>query len=250
MQRALGLATCLLDVAFDEIGDAVHQRVRKPLLHRPFAPGEIGLLPLLAVAAIALREREQPLGGVRAPVEHYVLAGLAQLGVEVVVDRHLPGIDDPHVHAGLDGVIEEHRMHGLAHRLVAAERERQVRDAAGHVHVRQVRPDPACRLDEGDAVAVVLLHSGRDGENVGIEHDVLGRETDPLHQDVVGALGDRAFALERVGLALLVEGHHHHGGAVAAHGLSMRDEGGLPLLQRDRVHHRLALQAFQPGLDH
>ena len=77
-----------------------------------------------------------------------------------------------------------------------------------------------------------------------------GGKPTSLDQDVVGALGDRAFALERVGLALLVEGHHHHRGAVAAHGLGMRDEGGLALLQRDRVHHRLALQAFQPGLDH
>ena len=65
VQRALGLAPRLLDVAFDEIGDAVHQRVREPLLDRPLAPGEIGLLLLLAVAAIALGEREQPLGGVR-----------------------------------------------------------------------------------------------------------------------------------------------------------------------------------------
>ena len=69
-------------------------------------------------------------------------------------------------------------------------------------------------------------------------------------QDVVGALADRDLALERVGLALLVERHHHHGGAVAAHDLGVLDELRLAFLQRDRVHHRLALQAFQPGLDH
>ena len=69
-------------------------------------------------------------------------------------------------------------------------------------------------------------------------------------QNVVGALADRDLALERVGLALLVEGHHHHRGAVAAHDLGVVDEGGLALLHRDRIHHRLALQAFQAGLDH
>ena len=135
------------------------------------------------------REREQPLGRVGAAVEHHVLAGLAQLRIEIVVDRHLAGVDDAHVHAGLDGVIEEHRVHRLAHRLVAAERERQVRHAAGDVHVRQVRADPARRLDEGDAVAVVLLDAGRDREDVGIEDDVLRREADLVDQNVVGALG-------------------------------------------------------------
>ena len=71
-------------------------------------------------------------------VEHHVLAGLAQLRIEVVVHRDLAGVDDAHIHAGLDGVIEEHRVHRLAHALVAAEGERQVRDAAGDVDVRQV----------------------------------------------------------------------------------------------------------------
>ena len=73
-----------------------------------------------------------------AAVEDDVLAQLAQLGWNVVVERQLPGVDDAHVHAGLDGVVEEHRVHRLAHRLVAAERERQVRDAAGDMHERQL----------------------------------------------------------------------------------------------------------------
>ena len=123
MQRTLGPAARLFDVALDEIGDAVHERVGQPLLDRPLAPREIGLLLLLAMPAIALGEREQPLGGVRAPVEHHVLATRAQLGIEVVVDRDLAGVDDAHVHAGLDGVIEEHRVHGLAHPVIAAEGE-------------------------------------------------------------------------------------------------------------------------------
>jgi hypothetical protein len=45
----------------------------------------------------------------------------------------------------------------------------------------------------------------------GIEDDVLGREADLVHQDVVGALADRDLALDGVGLSLFVEGHHHDG---------------------------------------
>ena len=113
----------LFDVGLDEIGDAAHQRVAEPLLHRPLAPGQIDLLGRLPGAAEFLRQRQQPLGGVGPAVEHHVLAGLAQFRIERVVDRDLPGIDDAHIHAGLDGVEQEHRMHSFAHALVAAERE-------------------------------------------------------------------------------------------------------------------------------
>ena len=249
-ERTRQLVARFLDVGFDEIGDAVHQRVRQPLLHRPFAPGEIGFLLFLAVAAMAFGERQQPLGGVGAAIEHDVFAGLAQFRIEIVIDRDLAGIDDAHIHAGFDGVIEEHRMHRLAHRFVAAERERQVRDAAGNMRVRQVRPDPARRLDEGDAVAVVLVHAGGDGKDVRIEDDVLRRKADAVDQNVVGARGDRLLLLERVGLARFVERHDHDGGAVAAHQLGVADEGVLAFLERDRIDHGLALHAFQPGLDH
>ena len=227
----------------------MHQRVGEPLLHRPFAPGEIGFLGLLLLAAEFFRQRQQPLGCAGIAVEDDVLAGLAQFGVDVVIDDHLPGIDDAHVHAGLDGVIQEHRVHGLAHRLVAAERERQVRHAAGNMRARQVRPDPARRLDEVDAVIVVLFEAGGDRENIGIEDDVFRREVDLLDQDVVGALADLGLARERIGLSGLVERHHHDRRAMAARDRRLVDEFLLAFLHRDRVHHRLALQAFQAGLD-
>ena len=141
-------------------------------------------------------------------------------------------------------------MHRLAHRLVAAEREREVGDAAGNMRVRQVLADPARRLDEIDAVIVVLLEPGRDRENIGIEDDVLGREIELLDQDVVGAFADLGLAREGIGLAGLVERHHHHGRAMAARDLGFVDEFLLAFLHRDRVHHRLALNAFQAGFDH
>ena len=180
VERPLGLEPRLLGVGLDEIGDAVHQRMRRAACSTGHSRQARSASLLLACrargsAAASASSRSVASG---AAVEHHVLAGLAQLRLEVVVDRHLPGIDDAHVHAGLDGVVEEHRVHRLAHRLVAAERERQVRHAARDMHVRQVLADPARRLDEGDAVAVVLLDAGGDREDVGIEDDVLGREAD------------------------------------------------------------------------
>ena len=50
--------------------------------------------------------RQQPLGRVGAAIEHDVFAGLAQLRADRLVDRELAGVDDAHVHAGLDRVIQ------------------------------------------------------------------------------------------------------------------------------------------------
>jgi hypothetical protein len=70
-------------------------------------------------------------------VEDHRLAGVAQGAVDLVIDVELAGVDDGHVHAGGDGVIQEHRVHRAAHRFVAAEAEGQVRQAAADVDVGQ-----------------------------------------------------------------------------------------------------------------
>ena len=74
----------------------------------------------------------------------------------------------------------------------------------------------------------MLLDAGRDREDVGIEDDVLGREADLLGQELVGARADLDLALERVGLALLVERHHDDGGAIGATMLACSRKASSP----------------------
>ena len=84
-----------------------------------------------------------------------------------------------------------------------------------------------------DAVVGVLLDAGAHGEDVGVEDDVLGREAHLLGQDPDRSRQDRDPALDGGRLALLVEGHHHHPGAVAADAPGVLDEDLLPLLEGD-----------------
>ena len=185
----------------------------------------------------ALGDLQHALGrraaGLRHAVEHDILAGLAQLRVDRFVDGELAGIDDAHVHAALDGMVEEHRVHGLAHRLVAAEREGQVGDAARDMDMRQRRGDLAGRLDEVDAVIVVLLDAGGDGEDVRIEDDVFRREAGLFGQELVGARADLDLARPGVGLPCLVEGHDDDGRAIGAARAS-HDAGKPPRLPSSR----------------
>ena len=81
-----------------------------------------------------------PLGRVGPAVEDDVLDVLEQILRDVLVDDELAGVDDAHVHAGLDRVIQERRVNRLADDVVAAERERQVADAAADLHARAASP--------------------------------------------------------------------------------------------------------------
>src|SRR5690606_16489886 len=133
-------------------------------------------------------------------------------------------VDAPHVHAGADRVEEEDGVDRLAHRVVAAEGERDVRDAAADERTRQVLLDPAGGLDEVEPVPGVLLDAGRDREHVGVEDDVLGREPDLLDEDPVGPRADLLAPLQVVRLAVLVERHDDDGGPVPPAQPRLRDE--------------------------
>ncbi|MNO63032.1 hypothetical protein D3C76_537230 [compost metagenome] len=223
----------------------------QPLAHRPAAPLLIpGILGLGAGAAILLGDGEQILGGTVIEVQHHGLDLRLQLRRNVFVDGELTGVDYPHVHAVLDGVVEEDGVNGFPHRLVAAEGEGDVGDTAGDHGVGQMGLDVLHRLDEVHRVVVVLVDAGRHREDVGVEDDVFRREADPIHQDPVGALADLELAGTGIGLAHLVERHHDDGGTVAAQQPGLLDELGLPLLHGDGVDHRLALHALEARLQH
>jgi len=227
----------------------MHQRVRQALAQRQRAPSVFGAV-VARRAAHAVGDVEQALGGVGAAIEHHVFDARAQLGLELVIDADHAGVDDAHVHAGLDGVVQKHGVDGLAHRVVAAKAKAHVAHAARHLGPGQVGLDPARGLDEIDGVVVVLGNAGGDGEDVGVKDDVFGRKAHLIDQDAVGAGADLGLARKGVGLPLLVEGHDHGGGAVAPDQARLAFELGLALFEADRVHQPLALHALEPGLDH
>jgi len=105
------------------------------------------------------------------------------------------------------------------------------------------------RLDEVDAVVIVLLDPGRHREDIGVEDDVLRREA-LGHQQIIGALADFDLALLGIGLPDLVEGHHHHRRAVIHADARVFEELRLAFLHADRIDDRLAADALQPRFDH
>ena len=241
----------LLGIVDDVAVDAFHQRMAQPFGDRQAAPlGVVRRGGALPGAAVALRRLEQALGGVGAAIQHRVFHRLLEVGGNLVVDGELAGVDDAHGEPGVDGVVEEDRVDGFAHAVVAAKRERDVADAAGGVNEREALLRPAHGVDEVAPVAVVFLDAGGDGEDVGVEHDVFGREAGLFHQQPVAAFDDLLAPRKGIGLAALVEGHHHRRGAVAPAQPRLFQERFLAALEADRVDDALALHAAQAGFDH
>ena len=242
----------------DKRGDAMHHRVSQAFFDRlrvvrRTAPIEVVFAPR-STPLETLGNFEQPLGvGQLArgrAIQHHVFHAIAQLRIQSLVDAELARVDDAHIHASANRVIQENRMYRLAYCVVATKRERHVRHAAADFRVRQVLFDPARRVDEIDRVVVVLFDTGGDRENVRIENNVFRREADFVDQDVVAALANFGLALVSIGLAFLVEGHHDGGRAVAAYQPRVLLECLDAFLHRDRVDDRLALHAFQARFDH
>ena len=121
-------------------------------------------------------------------------------------------------------------MHRLTHHFIAAERERQVRYAAADMGVRQLLADRLRRLNEIDAIIVVLLNACRHREHIGIEDNVFRRKADFLRQHFVRAGADFDLALKRVCLAFFVEGHDYDRRAITAHDFGVGDEFLLAFL--------------------
>ena len=192
---------------------------------------------------------DQPLGCAGIAVEEDILDPREQLRLDVLVHRKLACIHDAEVEPRADGVVEKGGVHGLAHRVVPAEGKGQVRDPARHERSRAALLEQRNRIDERLREGRMLLDPCRDGEDVRVEHDVLWEKCGVSSQQVVRAAEDLDLALDRIGLASLVECHHDDRRAVAAHGSRLLEKCVLAFLQRDRVHDALPLDALETGLE-
>ena len=175
VEGARGCRSRLLGVLLDEVDDPVDERVREALTDRGLAPGEIDF-SLGRAARHGPGAIHEPLGRVRPAVEEHALDSLEEVGLDVLVDGELAGIDDPHVEPGADRVVEERRMHRLSDGVVSAEREREIRDAARDQGARASRLEQRDRLDVPLRELRVLLDPRRHREHVRVEHDVFGPE--------------------------------------------------------------------------
>ena len=249
--RTSGLLARLFGIQLDKLGNAFYQRVFKPFFHVPATPFRLlGVGGVVRFAtAVFFRQLQQTLGAVSMTVEDHVFNGIAQFHRQIVINRQLAGVNDPHIHAVTDGVVQEDGVNRFANRIVAAEREGDVRDAAGNQRVRQLAFNVFTGADKVLRIVVVLFNAGGDGEDIGVKNNIFRREAHLFGQNLVRPAANFDFPRAGIGLANFIEGHHHHGSAVATHLLRMLNEGLYALFHRDGVDDTFALNTFQTLFD-
>src|SRR3546814_13819714 len=90
----------------------------------------------------------------------------------------------------------------------------------------------------------MFLEPRRNGEDIGVEDDVLCREAD-AGQQLVGALAYLDLAFFRVGLPNLVERHHDHRRAVSPALARLVEERLLAFLPADRIDNQIGRAAWR-----
>ena len=236
-------------IGFDVGVDAVDQGMFHAFFHRKQPPGLV--LPLSGGSAVAFEgfcQRQQSFAGLVVAVKQNVLNGLPQGSVHLFVHHQLTGVDNSHVQAVPDGVVQKTGVDGLAHGVVAAETETDVAHPAGNQGPRQMGLDPGRGFKEIQGIAPVFFHARGYGENIGVEDNVFRGET-RRHQQTVGPFADFDPARQGVCLPLLVKRHDHHRGSVPTARPRLAQKFVLPGFQRDGVDNSLSLQAPQSRLD-
>ena len=209
----------LFGVFGNKVGDAMHQGMRQTRRHRDrrirrAAPRQL-LRIVFGCAFGVFSHFHQALTGIRPAVQDHVFHALTQVGFEFVVHAHHARIDNAHVHARLNGVVQKYGVNGFTHRVVAAKAKRHIGHTARYFGTWQILFDPTRGFNEIDGVVVVLFNAGSNGKNVGIENDVFGRKVHLVHQHAVGAFANFNFALVGIGLAFFIKRHDHRGSAIA-----------------------------------
>ena len=196
----------------------------QPRIHIAIAPLRNLLVPLSPCLLIRLdgfRVRHKSLRRILAPVQQHIFNQLQQRLVNLLIHLKLASVHNAHVQPGPNGVIQKRAVHGLAHGVVAAKAKADIAHPAAHFGPRQVLLNPARRLDKVHGIVVVLFDASRHRQNIRVKNNIFGGKAHLVHQRVISPLANRGLALQRVGLAALIKGHHHCARAMPLHHLGL-----------------------------
>ena len=202
------------------------------------------------MAAKPFRNFQQSFRRIIAAIKDHILNTLAQFRLNIIINIELTGIDDRHIKASLDRMIQKYRVHCAAHRFVTAKRERNVGKTAGDMCAGKFFSDPRRRIDKCAPIIIVFFNAGRDRKDIGIKNDILGRKSDFFGKQFISARADAHFILSGFSLPFFVKGHHHCRRTIGKYRPSLFQKLLFAFFHRNRINDSFSLNAFQSGFDH
>lgn len=98
-----------------------------------------------------------------------------------------------HIHASFDGMIEKNRVHGLSNLLFASKWEREIGHAPTDSTSWASLFDSFGGTNEVSTVVVMLGHARGNGQDIRIEDDIIGVETDSFRENLERSLTNGHF---------------------------------------------------------
>ena len=155
------------------------------------------------------------------------------------------GADNRRIQACLAAIVQEHRIQHNPRR--RREAKAHIAHPEHHMHAGEFAADATDRFHGGSAVAAVFFDACGDRQGEGVVEDLVGRKA--VFQGVtVGPLGDGELALRRAGHALLIDGAHHHTGAVIAGQFEHLEEALVAIFVVGGIEDAFATGNLQAGL--
>ena len=109
--------------------------------------------------------------------------------------------------------------------------------------------DPCCSSNKVYSISIVLFNTGCNSEDVGIENDVVSRESYAIDQNAIRAFAYLNATFIRISLSRFIERHHNDRCTIVTTKLCTTHKLILSVLERDRVHDSFTLQAAKSRFD-
>ena len=230
MQGLFVFLECFFGVFVDEFGNPFDQTMTQALFNTIQSPSLSFLHFLFFFAFELIGQCHQSFGGIVSAIHQNILNVFEKFFWNLIINFNHSGIHDPHIETGFDGVIQEGRVHGLSHSVVAAERETDIGNTPRNFGSGKVLFDPTGGVYKVNCVIVVLVDARCYGKDIGVKNDIVNGESNAF-EDIVTAFTNIDFALKAIGLTGFIERHYHHCGAIAMNQFGFLNEGFFSVFQ-------------------
>src|SRR5690606_8672033 len=145
---------------------------------------------------------------------YHIFTKLTKLRINFIIYHQLSCIYNAHVHAGLNGMIQEHRMHSFTNRIITSEGERQITYTTTYSYQRHQLFNTSGSIDKVYRITIMLLQSCSNGKNVRIEYDILRFKSYFFCEYFISPMAYFYFTIFGIGLPFFIKSHYHYGGSI------------------------------------
>ena len=243
--------SCLFSIRINVFSNAIDQGMFQTFFNGVVPPGFVSFLHF-SFGLDGFRKLDQffcCLVIIIVLVEDNIFAEVPERRVNLVINHQLSCIHNAHVHPSLDGMKQEHGVHGFTNMVVTTERKRKVADTTRYFDLWIFLFQYTGGLNKINPIVVVFFQACGHCKNIEIKDDIRSRESYFFGEDFESTVANLDSFFQRICLPLLVKGHHDDRCTKASANDGLLNELFFSFFEGDGVHHTFTLYAFEPRFD-